>query len=170
MILYIAGNSNSNYKSYTRFPFDYIDTTGKGYTTFTGNLKTFKAKRLKCGEQLPFERNIYCLENPLSKNTFFQTFLIINQSTGCTCFFLNEEKFLNFSQQVLFVEIVLFHNLPSTESKTLQTSNLFPLSILQLSPLLILYLHLISSYSSRLVLELSILLLERRRRGRRGKG
>ena len=53
---------------------DYIDTTGKGDTTFTGDIRTSKSKRLKCGEQLPFERNIYCLENPLSKITFFQTF------------------------------------------------------------------------------------------------
>ena len=35
--LVIADNSNSNNNSYTDFPSDYIDTTGKGKTTFTGD-------------------------------------------------------------------------------------------------------------------------------------
>ena len=36
--LYIVENSNSNNESYTNFPSYYIDTTGKGNTTFTGDL------------------------------------------------------------------------------------------------------------------------------------
>ena len=35
--LFIADNSNSNNNSFTNFPRHYIDTTGKGETTFTGD-------------------------------------------------------------------------------------------------------------------------------------
>ena len=34
--LVVAGGSNANNLSYTNFPHSYIDTTGKGYKTFTG--------------------------------------------------------------------------------------------------------------------------------------
>ena len=44
--LYIAENSNSNNDSFTNFPVDYIDTTGKGRTTFTGDLH-FQSKEIE---------------------------------------------------------------------------------------------------------------------------
>ena len=44
--LSIAENSNSNNKSYTDFPSDYRDTTGKGDTTFTGDFN-FQIKEIE---------------------------------------------------------------------------------------------------------------------------
>ena len=44
--LVIAGNSNSNNKSFTYFPNYYIDTTGKGKTTFTGD-EYFQSKEIE---------------------------------------------------------------------------------------------------------------------------
>ena len=44
--LLIHPNSNQNYQSYTRFPINYEDTTGKGNTTFTGAF-SFQSKEIE---------------------------------------------------------------------------------------------------------------------------
>ena len=51
--LYIAENSNSNNDSFTNFPVDYKDTTGKGITTFTGD-HYFRIKEIEVWGTIAF--------------------------------------------------------------------------------------------------------------------